>query len=163
MKSILLLGLICTLFSCQQKVDDHSKELQNQIDNLKSELSETYKPGFGEFMGNIQVHHSKLWFAGENENWKLADFEINEIKENLEAIQKYETDRPESEMIPMIKPALDSVSHAIQKQNLLKFKSSFNLLTNTCVNCHRATKHEFIQIQVPDMQIFRNQKFKMEN
>lgn len=163
MKSILLLGLICTLFSCQQKVDDHSKELQNQIDNLKSELSETYKPGFGEFMGNIQVHHSKLWFAGENENWKLADFEINEIKENLEAIQKYETDRPESEMIPMIKPALDSVSHAIQKQNLLEFKNSFNLLTNTCVNCHRATKHEFIQIKVPDMQIFRNQKFKMDN
>ncbi|MBS0646114.1 MAG: hypothetical protein JSR97_05935 [Verrucomicrobia bacterium] len=162
MKNILLLGLVCVLFSCQPKVDDHSKELQNQINNLKSELSETYKPGFGEFMGNIQVHHSKLWFAGENENWKLADFEINEIKENLEAIQKYETDRQESEMIPMIKPALDSVSHAIQKQNLSEFKSSFNLLTNTCVNCHQATKHEFIQIQVPDMQIFRNQKFKIE-
>lgn len=162
MKNIVLLGLIFTVFSCQPKVDDHSKELQNQIDNLKSELSETYKPGFGEFMGNIQVHHSKLWFAGENENWKLADFEINEIKENLEAIQKYETDRQESEMIPMIKPALDSVSHAIQKQNLSEFKSSFNLLTNTCVNCHQATKHEFIQIQVPDMQIFRNQKFKIE-
>lgn len=162
MKNILLLGLVCVLFSCQPKVDDHSKELQNQINNLKSELSETYKPGFGEFMGNIQVHHSKLWFAGENENWKLADFEINEIKENLEAIQKYETDRQESEMIPIIKPALDSVSHAIQKQNLSEFKSSFNLLTNTCVNCHQATKHEFIQIQVPDMQIFRNQKFKIE-
>lgn len=162
MKNILLLGLVCILFSCQPKVDDHSKELQNQINNLKSELSKTYKPGFGEFMGNIQVHHSKLWFAGENENWKLADFEINEIKENLEAIQKYETDRQESEMIPMIKPALDSVSHAIQKQNLSEFKSSFNLLTNTCVNCHQATKHEFIQIQVPDMQIFRNQKFKIE-
>lgn len=162
MKNILLLGLICTLFSCQPKVDDHSKELQSQIDNLKSELSETYKPGFGEFMGNIQVHHSKLWFAGENENWKLADFEINEIKENLEDIQKYETDRPESEMIPMIIPALDSVSHAIQKQSSVRFKRSFNLLTNTCVSCHRATKHEFIQIQEPDMKIFSNQKFKME-
>ncbi len=116
MKNILLLGLICTLFSCQPKVDDYSKELQNQINKLKSELSETYKPGFGEFMGNIQVHHSKLWFAGENENWKLAEFEINEIEENLEAIQKYETNRPESQMIPMIRPALDSVSNAIQKK-----------------------------------------------
>lgn len=163
MKNIFILGVVSILFGCQPKADDHSKELQNQINNLKSELSETYKPGFGEFMGNIQVHHSKLWFAGEYENWKLADFEINEIKENLENIQKYETDRSESEMIPMIKPALDSVSDAIQKQNLLKFKSSFNLLTNTCVNCHITTKHEFIQIQVPDMHIFSNQKFKMEN
>lgn len=162
MKNILLIGLICILFSCQSKIDDHSKELQKQIDNLKSELSETYKPGFGEFMGNIQEHHSKLWFAGKNENWKLADFEINEIKENLEAIQKYETDRSESKLIPMIKPALDSVSKVIQKQNFLQFKSSFILLTNSCVNCHRETKHEFIQIQLPDNKIFSNQKFKME-
>ncbi len=162
MKKKFLLGLICSLFSCQPKADNSSKELQNQIDSLKSKLSDTYKPGFGEFMGNIQVHHSKLWFAGENENWELADFEINEIKENLEAIQKYETDRPESQEIPMIKPALDSVTNALQKKNLVQFKNSFNLLTNTCVNCHRATKHDFIQIQVPDMKIFSNQKFKVE-
>lgn len=112
MTNTLLLGLVCILFSCQPKVADHSKELQNQTINLKNELLETYKPGFGKFMGNMQVHHSKLWFASEN--WKLVDFEINEIKENLENIQKYETDRSESEMIPMIKPAIDNVSDAIQ-------------------------------------------------
>ena len=162
MKNILLLGFIFSLISCQPNVDDHSKELQNQIDQLKSELAEAYKPGFGEFMGNIQVHHAKLWFAGENENWKLADFEINEIKENLEAIQKYQTDRPETEMIPIIHPALDSVSLAIQKQNLAEFKNSFKLLTNTCVECHRDTKHEFIQIQIPVMDVFSNQKYRME-
>lgn len=163
MKNSLLVVSICVLFSCQTKVDDHSKELQNQIDGLRSELSETYKPGFGEFMGHIQEHHAKLWFAGENENWKLAEFEINEIKENLEAIQTYETDRPESVMIPMIEPAMDSVSYAIQKQNLVQFKSSYNLLTNTCVKCHQATKHEFIQIQVPNMNTFSNQNFKIGN
>ena len=162
MKNSLLLGIIFTLFNCQSKVKDHTKELQNQIDSLKIELSQTYKPGFGEFMANIQVHHSKLWFAGVNGNWKLADFEINEIKENLEAIQKYVTDRPESELIPMLLPALDSVAIAIQKQDFLKFKSSFNLLTNTCMNCHRDTKHEFIQIQVPDKQIFSNQNFEVK-
>jgi hypothetical protein len=162
MKNIILLGLICTLFSCQPKVDDHSKELQNQIDNLKSEISETYKPGFGEFMGNIQVHHSKLWFAGENENWKLADFEINEIKEALEDIEKYQSERPESKSIPMINPALDSVSNAIQQKNLIQFQRSYNLLTNTCTNCHQATNHGFIQIKIPSQQNFSNQRFKLE-
>lgn len=161
MKKFLFLGLICTLYSCAPKGNEHSKELQNQIDSLKIELSETYKPGFGEFMGSIQVHHSKLWFAGINENWKLADFEINEIKENLEAIQKYETDRPESREIPIINPALDSVTIAIQNKNLLQFKSSFNLLTHTCVECHQTTGHEFIQIVVPEKPTFSNQKFKM--
>ena len=162
MKNILLVWIICTLFGCQANVNEHSKELQKQIDSLKVEISETYKPGFGEFMSNIQMHHSKLWFAGENENWKFADFEINEIKENLEAIQKYQTNRPESELIPTIIPALDSLSEAIKKQNSEEFKSSFNYLTNTCVKCHRETEHEFIQIQLPDRQIFSNQKFRMD-
>jgi len=163
MKNIFLLGLICTLFSCQPKVDDHSKELQNQIDNLKSELSETYKPGFGEFMGNIQVHHSKLWFAGKNENWELADFEINEIKEGLNDIEKYQSERTESKSIPMINPALDSVSNAIQQKNLIQFERSYKLLTNTCTSCHQATNHEFIQITIPSQQNFSNQRFKLED
>jgi len=49
----------------------------------------SYKPGFGEFMGGIQVHHEKLWFAGTNQNWKLAGFEIHEIKESMDDIRKY--------------------------------------------------------------------------
>lgn len=162
MKNILTLALFCTLFGCQSKVDDDVVKLQNQIDKLKSELAETYKPGFGDFMGTIQVHHSKLWFAGENENWELADFEIHEIRENMEDIQKYQANRAESKLMSMITPALDSVSRAIQKQNLEQFRSSFRLLTNSCVTCHNDTKHEFIQIQVPNINVFSNQKFKME-
>ena len=162
MKNILTLALFCTLIGCQSKVDDDVVKLQNQIDKLKSELAETYKPGFGDFMGTIQVHHSKLWFAGENENWELADFEIHEIRENMEDIQKYQANRAESKLMSMITPALDSVSQAIQKQNLEQFRSSFRLLTNSCVTCHNDTKHEFIQIQVPNINVFSNQKFKME-
>lgn len=162
MKQLILLCFATILFGCQQKVDN-TKDLQNQIDRLENKLSDSYKPEFGEFMSNIQIHHSKLWFAGKNENWKLADFEINEIKENLEDIQNYETDRTESQMTPMINPALDSVSNAIQQKNLIQFERSYNLLTNTCVNCHRSTNYEFIQITIPNQQTFSNQRFKLEN
>jgi hypothetical protein len=34
-----------------------------------------YTPGFGDLMSSIQVHHSKLWFAGKNQNWALAAYE----------------------------------------------------------------------------------------
>lgn len=94
-----------------------SNELQNQIDNLKRELSETYKPGFGEFMGAIQIHHAKLWFAGTNENWKLAEFEIKEIRENLEGIQKYFSDRKESKSIGMINLPMESLNNSNLKKN----------------------------------------------
>src|SRR4030095_17053317 len=107
MKQTILLLVTFGLFSCNQQSDtDKIKVLQTRIDSLENMLNDTYKPGFGEFMSSIQVHHNKLWFAGQNDNWKLADFEVNEIKETVEAIEKYQTKREESKMINMLKPAL---------------------------------------------------------
>lgn len=159
MKFILLIILSVSLFACDEQTDN-LKILQNRIDSLESKLANTYKPGFGEFMSGIQAHHSKLWFAGQNENWKLADFEVHEIMEAIEDIQKFQTQRKESQMLGMINPALDSINNAIQQKNPAFFKRSYTLLTNTCNNCHRATNFEFNVVKIPDTQAFSNQDFK---
>lgn len=110
-------------------------------------------------MSGIQVHHAKLWFAGQAGNWQLADFEIGEISEALDDVQKYCTSRPEISSLPMILPAVDSVKKAVSSGNLPQFRSAFIVLTNTCNNCHRVTKHEFNIIRVPDTPPFTNQDF----
>ena len=159
---IFILTISPALFACNQPADSN-QVLQTRIDSLQNKLANTYKPGFGEFMSNIQIHHAKLWFAGQNENWKLADFEINEIKESLAGIQQYCTDRPESKAIGMIDKPMDSMNNAIQQKNTVLFKNSFVLLTATCNNCHKATNHEFNVIKLPDNPPFSNQNFKIEN
>jgi hypothetical protein len=161
MMRIFLLSVFSVfLFACNQPTDN-TKVLQNRIDSLESRLADTYTPGFGEFMSNIQVHHAKLWFAGQNENWKLAEFEMNEIKETIDAIQKYQTERTESQKIGMLNPALDNVNNAIQQKSISLFKSSYTLLTNTCNNCHRATDFEFNVVKIPETPPFSNQDFKL--
>lgn len=159
MKQIFIV-LIFGLFACTQRTNN-TPVLQNRIDSLEQKLSEMYKPGFGEFMSEIQAHHSKLWFVGENQNWKLADFEIHEIMEAIEDIQKYQTGRKESQMIGMINPAIDSVNNAIRQKNPVLFKSSYTFLTNTCNNCHRAAEFEFNVVKIPETQPFSNQDFKV--
>jgi hypothetical protein len=154
---IVLIGLL-VLVSCGQPGPDNTA-LQAQVDSLQHRLSNSYIPGLGEFMSGIQVHHEKLWFAGSAQNWKLANFEIDEIREALDDIQRFCTDRPEIASIPMILPPMDSISKAVAQQDLPKFKSAFMLLTNTCNNCHRATKHEFNVIQIPTTPPFSNQVF----
>ena len=163
MKFILVIALfgIVTIVSCNQK-SNREAVLQMHIDSLEQRLSESYKPGFGEFMFGIQLHHAKLWFAGLNENWRLADFEIHEIMELTEDIQKYQAERKESKMITLLNPALDSVNAAIGQKNLNNFKSSFILLTNTCNNCHKAVNYEFNIVKIPDSPPLSNQVFKME-
>lgn len=159
MKQSFFLFLIAGLSACNQQTDK-TQALQNRIDSLESKLADTYKPGFGDFMGSIQVHHNKLWFAGQNQNWKLADFEIHEIMEAIDDIQKYQTERKESQMIGMITPALDSMNAAIQQKKSAMFKRSYILLTNTCNNCHRAANFEFNVVKIPDNPPFSNQDFK---
>ncbi len=146
-------------FSCN---NDSSgiKKLQSRIDSLEQIVNNSYKPGFGEFMSAIQVHHAKLWFAGINENWDLADFEIHEIMENIDDIKKYETDRSESNSISMIEPALDTVNAAIRKKDIARFKNSFVLLTNTCNTCHQDVNYSFNDVKIPDSPPFSNQVFK---
>ena len=158
--------LFCIIFlvvfvACNQSANN-SQRLQSRIDSLEQTLKSIYKPGFGEFMSGIQVHHNKLWFAGQNQNWKLADFEINEIQEALTGIKAYCTDRPETKEIGMIDAPIDSLTKAIQLKSKGKFISGYLLLTNSCNSCHRITNHEFNVIKIPDSPPFTNQDFKLQ-
>jgi hypothetical protein len=159
MKPTIFLILVLGLYSCNQQ-RDRMQVLQNRIDSLESKLADTYKPGFGEFMSNIQAHHAKLWFAGLNQNWKLADFEVHEIMESIEDIQIFQKERKESEMIGIINPVLDSVNIAIQQKDPELFKNSFTSLTNTCNACHRIVDFEFNVVKIPEVQTFSNQDFE---
>jgi len=159
MKNSILIIITLSIISCNSQTDKVEK-MQATIDSLQKKLDDTYKPGFGEFMSGIQMHHAKLWFAGQNQNWPLADFEINEIKEALEDLPKYCADRPEVKSLPMINAPLDSISNAIQQKNIQSFKSSFILLTATCNNCHKETEHAFNVVTIPAGLPVMNQDFK---
>jgi hypothetical protein len=151
--------IIVVACSCKQQTES-SRALQSRIDSLEQKLAHTYKPGFGEFMSSVQMHHAKLWFAGKNKNWELADFEMHEIGETIDAIKEYQSEREESKKVDMLKPALDAVNDAIQKKDSALFNSSYLLLTNTCNNCHKAVKFGFNVVKVPDTPPFSNQSFK---
>lgn len=158
--AFLLFLLLFLLLGCTNNIDKQKIEkLQGQIDTLNKKLT-LIKPGLGEIMSTIQVHHEKLWFAATNENWKLSEYEIGELKEAFEQAFAIETDRPETKNIPMIFPAIDSLSHAIDKKDVAMFKKHYLLLTNTCNNCHILNQHEFNVITIPTSPPVTDQEFK---
>jgi hypothetical protein len=155
--------VIFFVISCDQASNNKQQVLQNQIDSLRNRLDQVYAPGIGEYMSSIQMHHAKLWFAGKNGNWDLANFEIEEIQESLDNIQKHCADSPEIRSLSMIYPPLDSVKLSIAKKNIELFKSDFNLLTNTCNNCHKSANHAFNVIKIPDGLPVSNQVFEKQS
>jgi len=159
-KAIVPLLAAFIAIACRQ--NDKTHNLEARVDSLQQKLAMSYSPGFGEFMSAIQVHHAKLWFAGTAQNWELAGFEMKEIQENMDALQKYVTDRPETKSLPELKPSLDSLQLAIEKKDVTGFKRSYSLLTTACNTCHQAVHFSYNRIKIPDSPPFTNQDFEKQ-
>jgi hypothetical protein len=159
MKLIIFVFSILFISACKQPIDD-TRELQVQIDSLKNQLKNNYTPGFGELMSNIQLHHAKLWFAGNNRNWALAKYEESLILSAFKKIQQYYGDKPEAKLATMINPAMDSVEVSIDQKNEILFKRGFSFLNISCNSCHQATKRAFNVIVTPTVPPITNQLYK---
>ncbi len=158
MKNFVIFLVTLSFFSCRQSSSNTT--LQKQVDSLQFAIKNAYKPGLGEFMSEIQVHHAKLWFAGKEKNWDLANFEVGEIQEALNDIPKYCSDRPEAKSIGMITTPIYNIGNAIKEKDENKFVADFTVLTATCNDCHKETNHGFNLIKIPDVPPVSNQVFK---
>ena len=86
MKKYIFIFIFSLFASCSQHPGANQESTSN-TDSLTAGLNKImakYAPGLGEIMGGIQTHHAKLWFAALNNNWKLSEYEIDEIKERFE-------------------------------------------------------------------------------
>ncbi len=154
---LVLCMLICT--GCTRE-SERMRTIEARLDSLEQKLNESYKPGFGEFMSNIQVHHAKLWFAGKSENWALAEFEVHEISESITALRTHRAERRETQILHVLTPSLDNVRDAVKRQDPALFRESFAHLTQACNDCHRATDFGFNIVRVPNTAPFSNQAFR---
>lgn len=162
MKNLLFL-LPVALFACTPPPDDAAlrgqlQQQQAQIDSLRKELAAA-QPGLGERMSLVQTHHAKLWYAGLYGNWPLADFELDEIQEQLDAAKGLAATRPEVIHLPMLDPALDSLRQSVARKDNAAFKTAFETLTRTCNDCHVSNHFEFNVITVPTSPPVPNQDF----
>src|SRR3954470_5708034 len=99
---VFLLGLI--LFGLELSLAttcmaaEPATDAQAEIAALKKQLTElkknAYHPELGEQMLTLQIRHARLWFAGEAQNWLLAAFELQEIKEAFDAVVEQNPEHP---------------------------------------------------------------------
>lgn len=157
---IVLFGFIVIFFeNCGQP--DETTQLQHRLDSLQKRVESAYVPGTGELMNNIiQPHHYKLYLAGRQRNWALAEYERDQLSGGFKRILKYHSHSTVANLVPMIYPELDALEKAIKQKNSGAFNGHFALLTRTCNSCHQATKQDFVVIKIPSGPAFENQDFK---
>ena len=107
----------------------------------------------------MQVHHTKLWFAGHAANWVLADYEVKKIKETIEEIKETIVDIqiasaqwrrvPVGEMLGNVDSNLDALNQAINAKDKARFDTAYRGLTAACNACHVRAGQPQIKIMVP--------------
>ena len=158
MKQVAFALIITCLAGCQG-----NQETNNNTDKEAHHSAHDagkYKPGLGQYMRNIQIHHMKLWFAGKHQNWPLASFEIHELEETFEAVEEHYKKSDETQGLKMIYGPLDSVDQAIDNKDTNRFKNTYTRLTQTCNTCHKSNDHGFVKLKIPEAHPYHNQQFQ---
>lgn len=116
-----------------------------------------------ETMGYYQRFSDKLWLAGINQNWELAEFYNHELEEVSEEFVEETVIHDNINLSEMagttIVSAVEAMEEAIEQKNELLFVKNYKALVLSCNKCHTASGHGFIEIAVPDSTNVFNQKF----
>jgi len=122
-------------------------------------LGDSYVPSLGDIMGATQLRHFKLWYAGEQNNWDLAGYELGQIRDSFNTAARLYRNIP-VENIEMIDRPLQALDSAIKAKDEASFTKGFSDLTVTCNACHQVAHVGFITMQIPTASPFSNQSFK---
>jgi len=122
-------------------------------------------PELGELMMLQQARHTKLWLAGQAENWALASYELEELDEGFDAIVEFHPTHKGSPVDPkdaiprMITQPLADLKDAVTSRDGEAFAQSYDALTTACNNCHQATNFGFNRLQRPETNPYPDQIF----
>lgn len=113
-------------------------------------------------MSFISRYTQKLYFAGDAENWELADIynhEIEEISEDIVARGEMHDGIDVSQLMEsMLLPQVERVEEAIDAGDRRMFLDRYNVMIQSCNNCHQSSDYGAVKVTVPESNAF-NQDF----
>lgn len=165
--TILALSLSCATVlaaapAASADAGDHAeiRALRRQMDELKKFA---YRPELGEQMLILQIRHARLWFAGEAENWNLATYEVQELKEAFDAVAEYNPDDANlqplrlADVLPaMTRGPIADLRKAVDSKNKAAFEKAFDGLSAACTGCHHVAGNDMLVIQRPKTPLLDN-------
>lgn len=127
-----------------------------------AEAREAAAPPLNLLMVAMQLGHFKLWHAGAVGNWRLAEYELEQIRAGIDRARTLYPNSADSNMTGL-RPAADEVEDAIKAKSNAKFSKAFGKLTATCNACHDATGFGFIKMREPALSPIETSPFSDES
>jgi hypothetical protein len=141
-------------------LQDSLKRVQADIGTAKETA-----PGLGEYMTTIQLHAGKLWFAAKASNWDLAEYELDELKETMEAAMALNAEKNGVKISAVLDSVLQTqvaqLADSIKRKSQAAFQKSYAATLSACNGCHTESGHKFIHIIQPAAAPVTNQAWQL--
>lgn len=105
--------------------------------------------GFGFAMSQVHYRFKELYWAGKDENWKYAEYQLEELTEVLEYgfVRRPSYFKSAENFMNIFLPLAED---AISKNDPELFRKNMELLIAACNTCHVQEDYGYINIVAPD-------------
>jgi hypothetical protein len=174
--AVLVIVLLLRVFSLESQVRSLREgnspaltALQDSLTRMQADIkaAKELAPGLGEYMTTIQLHAGKLWFAAKASNWELAEYELDELKETMEAAKGLNVEKNGVKISNLLDAVLQTqvaaLDKSIKRKSQAEFQKSYDETLSACNGCHTEAGYRFIHIVRPTTPPVTNQRWEMKS
>jgi len=147
-KFLILLVPIAVLFACNNKSEVSQGDWIKGTELEKIKTIEKQFRGFDNAMVETGYRYQELYWAGQDENWEYADYQLEKIKIAIENGLERRPKRAKSAE-HFLNYVLPEMQKSIQSKDTVIFNKGFQTLTINCNSCHAMEKVPFFNVQTP--------------
>jgi hypothetical protein len=140
--------------------EDADEAGPSEIEALRAEV-ETLRGMIGSqshTMMDVDYQFTNLWFAGQAENWPLADFYLRETVSHIGWAIRVRPVRPTQNGPLELQPIFDTMrnfslaeaGNAIETQDKAAFEAAYAHVIEECHACHVAAEKPYLQPHIPE-------------
>lgn len=150
------LFLLC---SCQNKSEQDVQGTWIKGTALeKLETIESQFRGFDMAMVETGYRYQELYWAGQDENWDYADYQLEKIEKAIKNGLERRPKRVQSAE-HFLTVALPEMQKALTKRDTVVFNKTFSNLTTSCISCHAMEKLPDFTVMKP---LFRQSPIRIQ-
>src|SRR5262245_37026167 len=140
------------------------QENKPQVDDLTALKTEVARlkgvvPDQAHAMSDVGAHYTNLWYAGQNENWPLAQFFLDETKSHLRWAVRIIPKRKDAEgreidlqgiLTGLETSTFKDLDAAIKEKSRTKFEATYKVQLEGCMSCHKASNKPYLRLRLPE-------------
>ena len=148
MKTFILSILLLLFMACSEGKQEIQGEWIKGTEKEKVNTIENQFRGFDNAMVETGYRYQELYWAGQDENWEYANYQLEKIKLAIENGLQRRPKRAQSAK-HFLAYVLPEMKKSVNSKDTVIFNKGFQMFTANCISCHAMEKVPYFTVRTP--------------